>query len=99
MSFDLNSPDFWDPQATRKEILRVFEICHGCTLCHTLCPSFVNMFQLVDENFGEVDALKDEQVNHVVDLCYRAGIKERRFLLPIALRESRAFADPPGESL
>jgi len=74
MSFDLNSPDFWNPQATRKEILRVFEICHGCTLCHTLCPSFVNLFQLVDENFGEVDALKDEQVKHVVDLCYQCKL-------------------------
>ena len=74
MSFDLKSTEFWDPQATRKEVLRVFEVCHGCTLCHTLCPSFVSLFQLVDENFGEVDTLKDEQVKHVVDQCYQCKL-------------------------
>jgi len=74
MKFDLNSAEFWDPQAIRKELLRVFDICYGCTLCHTLCPSFVSLFQLVDENFGEVDRLKDEQVKHVVDQCYQCKL-------------------------
>src|SRR6059036_219060 len=53
MNFDLNSSEFWDRQATRKEVSRVFDICYGCTLCHTLCPSFVDLFRLMDENFGE----------------------------------------------
>ena len=74
MSFEVNSTEFWDPQATRKEVLRVFDTCYGCTLCHTLCPSFVNLFQLMDENFGEADRLKDEQVKGVVDLCYQCKL-------------------------
>ena len=74
MSFDVNSTEFWDPQATQKEVRRVFDICYGCTLCHTLCPSFVNLFQLMDENFGEADRLKDEQVKGVVDLCYQCKL-------------------------
>ena len=74
MKFDVTSAEFWDPQATRKEVSRVFEICYGCTLCHTLCPSFVNLFQLMDENFGEADSLKDEQIKRVVDLCYQCKL-------------------------
>jgi glycerol-3-phosphate dehydrogenase subunit C len=74
IKFDANSTEFWDPQATRKEVVRVFDICYGCTLCHTLCPSFVNLFQLMDENFGEADRLKDEQVKGIVDLCYQCKL-------------------------
>jgi glycerol-3-phosphate dehydrogenase subunit C len=73
-NFDLNSSEFWDPQATRKEIVRVFDICYGCTLCHTLCPSFVSLFRLVDENFGDAGALKDEHVKEVVDRCYQCKL-------------------------
>ncbi len=74
MNFDIQSTEFWNPQATRKEVLRVFEICYGCTLCHTLCPSFVSLFQLMDENFGEVERLNDEQLKHVVDRCYQCKL-------------------------
>ncbi len=74
MNFDITSKEFWDPLATRKELLRVFEICYGCTLCHTLCPSFVSLFQMVDENFSEVDSLKDGQIKHVVDQCYQCKL-------------------------
>src|SRR5439155_421349 len=48
--------------------------CYGCTLCHTLCPSFVDLFRLVDENFGEAEALKDEHVKEIVDLCYQCKL-------------------------
>ena len=53
MSFDITSKEFWEPGETRKELRRVFDTCYGCTLCHTLCPSFVSLFQMMDENFGE----------------------------------------------
>lgn len=74
MNFDIKSKEFWDPQATRKEISRVFDTCYGCTLCHTLCPSFVTLFQLMDEHFGDPDALKDNQVKHIVDQCYQCKL-------------------------
>ena len=74
MNFDLNTSGFWDSQATRREVLRVFDVCHGCRVCQTLCPSFVDLFQLVDDNFGNVDALSDKQVNRVVDLCYQCKL-------------------------
>ncbi|MBI3940667.1 MAG: anaerobic glycerol-3-phosphate dehydrogenase subunit C [Acidobacteria bacterium] len=74
MDFDLKSTEFWDPRATRKEVLRVFDVCHGCRVCDTFCPSFVNLFQWVDDNFGNVDGLNDSQVNQVVDLCYQCKL-------------------------
>jgi Fe-S oxidoreductase len=74
MNFDPNSAEYWEPQATRKEINRVFDICYGCTLCHTLCPSFVSLFKFMDENFGEPDRLSDAQVKQVVDECYQCKL-------------------------
>jgi Fe-S oxidoreductase len=74
MSFDIHSAAFWDPQATRTEINRVFDICYGCTLCHTLCPSFVSLFQFMDDNFGEADKLSSGQVKTVVDQCYQCKL-------------------------
>ena len=74
LNFDIHSKEFWDPQETRKEILRVFEVCYGCTLCHTLCPSFVDLFRLMDENFGEADRINDAQVKNIVDLCYQCKL-------------------------
>ena len=74
MSFDITSKEFWDSGETRKELRRVFDICYGCTLCHTLCPSFVSLFQMMDDNFGEADNLKDDQMKHVVDQCYQCKL-------------------------
>ena len=74
MSFNLNSPEFWAPEANRKELERVFDICYGCTLCHTLCPSFVSLFKMMDDNFGDAGALKDEDYKLVVDQCYQCKL-------------------------
>ena len=74
LNFDLQTTEFWDPQASQKEVLRVFDVCHGCRVCESYCPSFVNLFQWVDENFGEVDALNEDQVNEVVNLCYQCKL-------------------------
>ncbi|MCZ6878226.1 MAG: anaerobic glycerol-3-phosphate dehydrogenase subunit C [Acidobacteria bacterium] len=74
LNFDLQTTEFWDPQASQKELLRVFDVCHGCRVCESYCPSFVNLFQWVDENFGDVEALSEEQVNDVVSLCYQCKL-------------------------
>jgi len=74
MNFDLQSTEFWDPAATHKEVQRVFDVCNGCRVCQTLCPSFIDLFRLVDDNFGNVDALSEQQANGVVDLCYQCKL-------------------------
>ena len=74
MNFDLKSPEFWDPQATRQELLRVFDVCHGCRVCETYCPSFVDLFRFVDDSFGNVDSLSEEQIGQVVRECYQCKL-------------------------
>ena len=74
MSFEPKTTAFWDKGALRTELERVFDICYGCTLCHTLCPSFVSLFQMMDENFGDASSLKDDRMKLVVDQCYQCKL-------------------------
>src|SRR3972149_5930385 len=77
MNFDLQSTEFWDPEAVQKEVTRVFDVCHGCRVCYQLCPSFVKLFEVTDDVagvFGEVEELSHKQIRDVVDLCYQCKI-------------------------
>src|SRR5436190_6386586 len=47
MNYD--SPLFFDKDNLQKELHRVFEICNGCRLCYSLCPSFTVMLNRIDE--------------------------------------------------
>ena len=77
MNFDLQSTEFWDPEAVQKEMVRVFDVCHGCRVCYTLCPSFVKLFEVTDDVagvFGQVEELSAKQIKDVADLCYQCKI-------------------------
>jgi glycerol-3-phosphate dehydrogenase subunit C len=64
-------PEFWDQAALDKELERVFDICHGCRRCVSLCGAFPTLFDLVDESStGEVDGVPKERYKDVVDQCY-----------------------------
>lgn len=68
---DWKNPAFYDEQACFKELERIFDICHGCRRCVSLCQSFPTLFDLVDEGTtGEVDGVKKEDYWKVVDQCY-----------------------------
>jgi Fe-S oxidoreductase len=65
------SPEFWDRAALDKEMERVFDICHGCRRCVSLCGAFPTLFDLVDNGpTGEVDGVAKERYKDVVDQCY-----------------------------
>jgi glycerol-3-phosphate dehydrogenase subunit C len=77
MNFDIKSKEFWDPQDLHKEMVRVFDVCHTCRVCYTLCPSFVKLFEVTDDVggiFGNVEDLTSKQIHDVVDLCYQCKI-------------------------
>jgi len=66
-----NNPDFYDETKIFDEMERVFDICHGCRRCVSLCQSFPTLFDLVDESTTlEVDGVERRDFWHVVDQCY-----------------------------
>jgi len=68
---DWRNPEFYDEGALMKEMERVFDICHGCRRCVSLCQSFPTLFDLVDESrTGEIDAVERKDYWKVVDQCY-----------------------------
>jgi glycerol-3-phosphate dehydrogenase subunit C len=68
---DWQNPEFYDEDATFKEMERVFDICHGCRRCVSLCQSFPNLFDLVDATEdGEVHGVAKKDYWKVVDQCY-----------------------------
>jgi glycerol-3-phosphate dehydrogenase subunit C len=68
---DWKNPVFYDKDDCFKEMERVFDICHGCRRCVSLCQSFPNLFDLVDATEdGEVHGVKKEAYWSVVDQCY-----------------------------
>ena len=68
---DWKNPEFYDEESLFKELERVYDICHGCRRCVSLCQSFPTLFDLVDESDTmEVDGVKKEDYWQVVDHCY-----------------------------
>jgi Fe-S oxidoreductase len=68
---DWKNPEFYNEEKLFAELERVFDICHGCRRCVSLCNSFPTLFDLVDESDTmEVDGVKKEDYWKVVDQCY-----------------------------
>jgi glycerol-3-phosphate dehydrogenase subunit C len=68
---DWKKAAFYDPSAIEKELERVFDICHGCRRCVSLCQAFPVLFDLVDESSTmEVDGVAKSDYAKVVDQCY-----------------------------
>ncbi|MGD8546613.1 MAG: heterodisulfide reductase-related iron-sulfur binding cluster [Thiohalophilus sp.] len=68
---DWQSESFYDEEALYEELERVYDICHGCRRCVSLCHSFPTLFDLVDESDTmEVDGVAKEDYWKVVEHCY-----------------------------
>ena len=68
---DWLSNDFYNEESLNQELERVFDICHGCRRCVSLCASFPTLFDLVDESETmEVDGVAKSDYMKVVDQCY-----------------------------
>ncbi len=70
-TLDWKTPEFYDELSLFSELERVYDICHGCRRCVSLCKSFPILFDLVDESDTmEVDGVAKEDYWKVVDHCY-----------------------------
>ena len=72
---DWTNPEFYDEEKLNAELERVFDICHGCRRCVSLCGSFPTLFDLVDATEdGEVHGVDKKDYAKVVDECYLCDV-------------------------
>ena len=63
--------DYYDQEGLNAELERVFDICHGCRRCVSLCNAFPTLFDLIDESDTmEVDGVDKADYGKVVEHCY-----------------------------
>ncbi|MFO1318393.1 MAG: heterodisulfide reductase-related iron-sulfur binding cluster [Burkholderiales bacterium] len=68
---DWKNPNYFDEGSLFEELERVYDICHGCRRCVSLCNSFPTLFDLVDNSESmEVDGVRKEDYWKVVDQCF-----------------------------
>jgi len=66
-----DGPEFFDQAALEKEMERIFNICHGCRRCVSLCHAFPTLFDLIDESETmEIDGVDKADYGKVVEQCY-----------------------------
>jgi glycerol-3-phosphate dehydrogenase subunit C len=74
-ALDWHNPDFYDEAKLNEELERVFDVCHGCRRCVSLCGSFPTLFDLVDATEdGEVHGVDKADYGKVVDQCYLCDV-------------------------
>ena len=72
---DWRNPEFYDAEKIDHELERVFDICHGCRRCVSLCNAFPTLFDLIDEGkTGELDGVDKRDFQKVVDQCYLCDV-------------------------
>ncbi len=72
---DWHNPEFYHEDALFAEMERVFDICHGCRRCFSLCNAFPTLFDAVDDSdSGEVDGVGRAVYWQVVDHCYLCDV-------------------------
>jgi len=68
---DWKNPEYFNEDALNIELERVYDICHGCRRCVSLCNAFPTLFDLVDESKTmEVDGVNKADYSKIVDQCY-----------------------------
>ena len=68
---DWKNPSFYDEAALMQEMERVFDICHGCRRCFSLCQAFPTLFDAIDGSESmELDGVAKSVFWQVADHCY-----------------------------
>lgn len=71
LPIEWQSSDYYDQAKVDAELHRVFDVCHGCRRCVSLCQSFPVLFDLVDNSPTlEVDGVSTADYGKVVEQCY-----------------------------
>jgi len=73
MTYNPNEELYWDRRALEKELVRSFELCHGCRMCFKYCQSFPTLFEAVDR-YGDVRRIPREIRRRIVDECFQCKL-------------------------
>jgi glycerol-3-phosphate dehydrogenase subunit C len=64
-------PEFFDEEKLVHELERVYDLCHGCRRCFSLCNSFPLLFDAIDASpSGELDGVDRKVFWEVAEHCY-----------------------------
>src|SRR5579875_433517 len=78
-----DEPSFWDQAALDAELERVFNICHGCRRCVSLCHAFPTLFDLIDQSASmEIDGVDKADYGKVVEQCYLCYLTKCPYVPP-----------------
>ncbi|MGI8492928.1 MAG: 4Fe-4S binding protein, partial [Acidimicrobiales bacterium] len=69
VTYDPTNPSYYDEGDLRAELSRVYDLCHGCRLCVSLCPSFPTMFGAIDAHDGAFEEMTSAEQDQVVEEC------------------------------
>jgi Fe-S oxidoreductase len=74
--YDPLHPAYYEPETARAERDRTFHICSDCRVCVKLCPSFKDLFRMIDDRGGteHVEELSTAEHRTVVDECYQCKL-------------------------
>ncbi len=90
LSYDPSEPVYWDPAGLRQELVRTFEVCHGCRLCFKYCDVFPRLFDLLDhQHEGDVRRITAGETDRILAACFQCKLCEVQ--CPYTRREGHAF--------
>jgi len=74
-TYDPFHPKYFDEADLRDEMVRVYDLCHGCRLCFKFCTAFPTMFAAIDAH-DDQDAAKltTAEQDQVVDECFNCKL-------------------------
>jgi len=74
--YDPLDPEYLEPEGARAERDRTFHICSDCRICVKLCPSFKDLFRMIDDRGGtdHVEDLRADEHGRIVDECYQCKL-------------------------
>jgi len=73
--YDPKNPKYWDKSSLEQELLRTFDICHGCRMCFNYCYSFPTLFKALDSYAnGDVTKITEEDKNKIIEECYHCKL-------------------------
>ena len=77
LTYDPSDEGYWDPELLAGEVLRAFEICHGCRMCFKYCDSFPTLFDLLDGPYdGDVRRVSTSDTDQIMDQCFQCKLCE-----------------------